>query len=324
MQTPYSSPWWLRGRHLQTIYPATWMPLPDITYRREAWQTPDEDLIELDWVDGDKLDGPKVDDAKQAPLVVLFHGLEGSAQSHYAKRIMAAVNKQGWRGVVVHFRGCAGKPNLLPRSYHCGDSAEVDWILRRFRQTEHGEIYALGVSLGGNVLLKWLGEQKSQASTVINKAAAVSTSLNLPITGRVLAQGFNRFYSRIFLNTLQPKALKLVQQHKLDYDPAGIRQADNLWDYDNRFTAPLHGFKDADDYWHQSNCRPYLKHIQIPTLLINARNDPFLPEENLPSPQEVSSHVTCDFPQHGGHAGFAIKNGDDWLSKRLLCFFIHQ
>lgn len=286
------------------------MPVPDVSYRREVWQTPDEDFIELDWVNG------PIDQ----PLVVLFHGLEGSAQSHYAKRIMAAVGKQGWRGVVVHFRGCAGKANLLPRSYHCGDSAEVDWILRRFRQTGHGEIYALGISLGGNVLLKWLGEQKAGAGAIINKAAAISTSLNLPITGEVLAQGLNRFYSRLFLKTLQPKALALVRQHKLDFDLAHIQKADNLWDYDNRFTAPLHGFKDADDYWHQSNCRPYLKHIEIPTLLINARNDPFLPEENLPGPEEVSSHVICDFPQHGGHAGFAIKNGNDWLAERLLCF----
>jgi uncharacterized protein len=295
MQTSYRSPWWLRGQHLQTIYPATWMPVPSISYRRERWSTPDEDFIELDWVDG----------PTSKPLVLLFHGLEGSSASHYAKRIMSAVRQQGWRGVVVHFRGCSGEPNLLPRSYHCGDSAEVDWILKRLRQIEHGEIYALGVSLGGNVLLKWLGEQQSQANAVIDKAVTISTSLDLPTTGKVLSQGFNRFYSQLFLKTLQPKALALIKKHRLAFDTVGIMQADNLWDYDNRFTAPLHGFKDADDYWQQSNCRPYLREIALPTLLINARNDPFLPEANLPEQSEVSDYVHLEFPAHGGHAGFA-------------------
>ncbi|MDZ4099438.1 MAG: alpha/beta fold hydrolase [Methylophilaceae bacterium] len=310
MQTSYRSPWWLTGQHLQTIYPAVWMPVPSIAYRRERWSTPDEDFIELDWVDG----------PTSQPLVILFHGLEGSSASHYAKRIMYAVQQQGWRGVVVHFRGCSGEPNLLPRSYHCGDSAEIDWILKRFRQNEHSEIYVLGVSLGGNVLLKWLGEQQSQANRVIDKAVTISTSLDLPTTGKVLGQGFNRFYSQLFLKTLQPKALALIKKHRLAFDTVGIMQADNLWDYDNLFTAPLHGFKNADDYWQQSNCRPYLREITLPTLLINARNDPFLPEQYLPAKHEVSAQVHCEFPEHGGHAGFAIKNNQDWLTERLLCF----
>lgn len=140
MYISYRSPWWLSGQHLQTIYPATWMPVPNVSYRHEKWSTPDEDFIELDWVDG----------PATKPLVILFHGLEGSSNSHYAKRIMSAVQQRGWRGVVVHFRGCGGSVNLLPRSYHCGDSAEIDWILKRFRQKEHGDIFALGVSLGGN------------------------------------------------------------------------------------------------------------------------------------------------------------------------------
>lgn len=314
MQDSYRSPWWLQGQHAQTIYPASWMPLPAVSYRRETWQTPDDDFIELDWL---RQDNP----AKlNQPLLVLLHGLEGSSQSHYARRIMAAVGRKGWRGVVVHFRGCGGKPNLRPRSYHCGDSAEVDWILQRFRRQEHGEIFAIGVSLGGNTLLKWLGEQQARASNIISRAAAISTSLDLPVTGKVLGQGFNRIYSRIFLKTLQPKALALIRTHRLDFDYARIQQADNLWDYDNLFTAPLHGFHGADDYWQQSNCRPYLREIQLPTLLINARNDPFLPEQYLPSQDEVSGQVSCDFPRHGGHAGFALKDSHDWLTERLLRF----
>jgi uncharacterized protein len=310
MQASYRSPWWLKGRHLQTIYPATWMQVPSISYKRERWSTPDEDFIELDWIDG----------RADKPLVVLLHGLEGSSNSHYAKRIMSAVQQQGWRGVVIHFRGCGGSPNLLPRSYHCGDSAEIDWILKRFRQHEYGDVYALGVSLGGNALLKWLGEQRLQANRVIHKAAAISTSLDLPVTGRVLGQGFNRFYSRLFLNTLQSKAFALIKRHGLDFDTDSIMRADNLWDYDNLFTAPLHGFKDADDYWQQANCRPYLKKISLPTLLINARNDPFLPEHCLPTADEISEQVYCEFPTDGGHAGFATNNSKDWLTERLFCF----
>lgn len=284
--------------------------MPHVSYRREKWSTPDDDFIELDWIDG----------PVTKPLVILFHGLEGNSNSHYAKRIMSAVQKQGWRGVVVHFRGCGGSANLLPRSYHCGDSAEIDWILKRFRQHEDSDLYALGVSLGGNALLKWLGEQQSQANCVILRAAAVSTSLDLPTTGKVLGLGFNRLYSRLFLKTLQPKALDLIKRHGLDFDTDSIMRADNLWDYDNLFTAPLHGFKDADDYWQQSNCRPHLKQIRLPTLLINARNDPFLPAENLPRQHDVSDCVRFDFPAEGGHAGFAINNSDDWMTKRLLCF----
>ncbi|PKO92264.1 MAG: alpha/beta hydrolase [Betaproteobacteria bacterium HGW-Betaproteobacteria-1] len=290
------------------------MPVPAVSYRREVWQTPDDDFIELDWLQQEKPVKP------EQPLVVLFHGLEGSSQSHYAKRIMAAVGRKGWRGVVVHFRGCGGKANLQPRSYHCGDSTEIDWILQRFRQQEHGEIYAVGVSLGGNVLLKWLGERQAQASNFISKAAAISTSLDLPVTGKVLGQGFNRLYSRIFLKTLQPKALDLIRKHRLDFDYSRIQQADNLWDYDNLFTAPLHGFHGADDYWQQSSCRPYLRDIRLPTLLINARNDPFLPEHHLPTQDEVSSLVSLDFPAHGGHAGFAVTDSHDWLAERLLRF----
>ncbi len=314
MQDSYRSPWWLQGRHAQTIYPASWMPVPAVSYRREVWLTPDDDFIELDWLKQEK---PVTADQ---PLVVLFHGLEGSSQSHYAKRIMAAVGNKDWRGVVVHFRGCGGKANRQPRSYHCGDSAEIDWILQRFRRQEHGEIYAVGVSLGGNVLLKWLGEQKMQAGKFISKAAAISTSLDLPATGKVLGLGFNRLYSRIFLKTLQPKALDLIRKHRLDFDYSRIQQADNLWDYDNLFTAPLHGFHGADDYWQQSSCRPYLRDIWLPTLLINARNDPFLPEQCLPSQDEVSSLVSLDFPRHGGHAGFVSTGSNDWLAERLLRF----
>ena len=302
----------MRGRHLQTIFPAAWMRLPELEYRREQWETPDGDFIELDWLDG----------APEKPLVVLFHGLEGNSRSHYARRLMAALQRENWRGVVVHFRGCGGMPNRLPRGYHCGDSAEIDWILRRLRATQSGAIHAVGVSLGGNALLKWLGEQQEQATKIIDKAIAVSAPLALPATGHVLGHGFNKLYASLFLKTLRPKALVMIARHRLDFDTEAIKNVKNLWHYDGLFTAPLHGFKDADDYWAQANSRPFLKTIQVPTLLINARNDPFLPERDLPSKDEVSECVVFDFPRHGGHVGFVSgsDNRQDWLPQRILCY----
>lgn len=289
------------------------MPLPKVQYRREQWDTPDGDFIDLDWLDG----------SNDKPLVVMFHGLEGNSRSHYCLRLMGALQQHGWRGVVVHFRGCSGIPNRLPRGYHCGDSPEIDWILRRIRDTNKGEIHAVGVSLGGNALLKWLGEQQDGASHIIGKAAAISAPLALPTTGHVLGRGFNKIYAKLFLKTLRPKALDMITRHKLKFDIEAIRNVSNLWHYDGLFTAPLHGFKDADDYWEQANSRPFLMSIKLPTLLINARNDPFLPEQDLPTANEVSPFVVREFPKHGGHVGFAnggMNSRQDWLPGRILCF----
>lgn len=313
MLKPYRAPFWLLGRHLQTIYPAAWMRLPQVSYRREEWETPDGDFIELDWLAG----------SSEQPLVVLFHGLEGNSQSHYSLRLMARLKRENWRGVVVHFRGCGGKPNRLPCGYHCGDSPEIDWILRRLRSLNAGLIYAAGVSLGGNALLKWLGEQRLAARSIIDKAATVSAPLALPTAGHVLGSGFNKIYAGRFLKTLRPKALAMIARHKLNFDVEAIRAARNLWHYDGLFTAPLHGFKNADDYWEKANSRPFLMTIAIPTLLINARNDPFLPERDLPTAQEVSPSVVRDFHKQGGHVGFVgrdAKSGQDWLPERILCF----
>ena len=322
MSAGYRAPFWLPGRHLQTIYPAACMRLPQVDYRRERWQTPDGDFIELDWLQ--QLPAPVAD----APLLVLFHGLEGSSRSHYALRIMDALKRQHWHGVVIHFRGCGGSPNHLPRGYHCGDTAELDWILRRLRSQHGGPLHAVGVSLGGNVLLKWLGEQRHEAVTLVTRAATVSAPLALPVTGRTLSRGFNRFYTWLFLRSLRPKALAMIAGHGLGFDADALSKARNLEHYDNLFTAPLHGFRDADDYWRQADCRPWLQHIAVPALLLNARNDPFLPERDLPGADEVSPRVTCDFPRHGGHAGFVGRGhgateGGDWLPQRLLGFLQH-
>jgi predicted alpha/beta-fold hydrolase len=236
---------------------------------------------------------------------------------------MAAARGAGWRGVVVHFRGCGGEPNRLPRAYHSGDTAEIDWILRRLRAGHvDGPLFAAGVSLGGNALLKWLGETGSGA--VVDRAAAVSAPVNLMAAGEALGRGFNLAYTRHFLATLKRKALAKHAAHPGLFDAARLRAASTLREFDDLVTAPLHGFRDTDDYWTRASSKPVLRAIRVPTLALNARNDPFLPAGALPRPEEAAAAVTLEQPEHGGHVGFVsgpFPGRLDWLPARLLDFF---
>ena len=315
---PYDAPAWLPGGHAQSIYPLLIKPAP-YPYYRERWETPDGDFIDLDWNSAAHMAAPV------APLVVLFHGLEGSSNSHYALSLMHALKAIGWGGVVVHFRGCSGEANRLPRAYHSGDSAEADWILRRLKQAHPEQpLYAMGVSLGGNVLLKWLGEQGSSANSVLAAAAAVSAPLDLPVSGHALGRGLNRIYTQYFLRTLKPGAAARLKRFPGLFDGRRLNGVNTVYAFDNLVTGPLHGFASADDYWRRASCKPWLHGIRIPTLVLNARNDPFLPAHALPKPDQVSSSVKLEFPPHGGHVGF-VSGGFpgrlDWLPQRMLRFF---
>lgn len=314
----YRAPWWLPGAHLQTILPvARKRSAP--RYRRERWNTPDGDFIDLDWVDGAPAD---------APLVVLFHGLEGSSHSHYARALMHAVADRGWRGVVPHFRGCSGSPNLLARAYHSGDSAEIDWILRRLRTwAGAAPLFAAGVSLGGNALLKWLGEQASGSVSVISAAAAICPPLDLAVSGHALARGFNTVYTRHFLATLKTKALHKLAQHPGLFDGARLQRANTLFEFDDVYTGPVHGFSGAADYWERASSRPWLAAIRTPTLLLCPRNDPFVPPLAWPDSNELSPSVHFERPEKGGHVGFLggpWPGTQDWLPRRLLSHFDTQ
>lgn len=312
----FRPPFWQPGRHWQTILPALLVSSKRVSFKREIWQTPEGDRIAVDFLP----------EQSQGPMTVLFHGLEGSSKSHYAQRIMAYLSKHQANGCVIHFRGCGGLTNRLPRSYHSGDSTEIDWILRRLL-AKYKRLRVIGVSLGGNALLKWLGEQGSKAIAITECCVAISAPLDLPKTGHILNHGFNRVYTRLFLNTLKPKALTLVAKHHLKLHAKKIALSKSLWDFDNQFTAPLHGFRDADDYWERCNCRPLLPLIQVPTLLINARNDPFLPESALPQAHEISPKVICHFPKHGGHVGFwngSSSPDKDWLISNIFQFLETQ
>jgi predicted alpha/beta-fold hydrolase len=314
---PYIAPWWLPGGDLQTIYAYALAADGVIEYRRERWETPDGDFIDLDFVDAN---------GGGAKLLVLFHGLEGCSRSHYALALMARARALGWRGVVPHFRGCSGEANRLPRSYHSGDSAEIDWILRRLKnENAHCEIYVVGVSLGGNMLLKWLGEQGSAAQSIVEAAATVSAPVDLNAAAGVLDFGHRRaIYTRRFLRSMRQKVLAKIAVHGLDIDPMRVRRSTTFRAIDDLYTAPIHGFKDADDYWRRASSKPWLGRIGVPTLLINALNDPFLPATALPRDSETSQLVTKEFPPAGGHVGFVaggFPGALDWLLRRILSFF---
>lgn len=312
--TPYTAPRWLPGGHVQTIWPllrrGTSPPL-----RRERWNTPDGDFIDLDWL-------PHKPDA---PLVVLFHGLEGSSQSPYARSLMRILAQIGWNGVVPHFRGCSGEPNRLPRAYHSGDADEIGWILERLA-TLHPQLprYAAGVSLGGNALLLWLGTRGRDACRTLHAAAAICPPLDLTAAGHNLGKGFNRLYTRHFLATLKHNATAKLRQHPELFDLQAMLRATNLYEFDNLVTAPLHGFRNTDDYWLRASSKPHLGAICVPTLVINPLNDPFLPPSFLPTRKDVSPCVTLEQPTDGGHVGFVSGGWPghlDWLPRRLVHFF---
>jgi len=297
----YRGAWWLPGAHAQTIYPYLFLRRASLAYRRERVETPDGDFVDFDWLDG------------AGPVLVLFHGLEGSSRSHYATAILSAAAARGWRGVVPHWRGCSGEPNRLPRAYHSGDHAEAAWMMETIRsRIGAAPAFALGVSLGGSVLLNWLGRG---GGTGLTAAATVSAPIDLPAAGAALDRGLNRIYARNFLKTLLPKA---AAKGQCDGPIGTMREFDDL------VTAPLHGFKGVDDYWSRASSKPWLKEIALPTLVLNAKNDPFVPGDSLPGPGDVGAAVTLEQPDHGGHVGFAggaFPGRLDWLCERILGFF---
>ncbi|SCK26978.1 YheT family hydrolase [Vogesella sp. LIG4] len=308
----YQPPRWLHGSHADTIWPAVFIRQRPPVYRRELWLTPDGGQIAVDRVDGQP----------GTPLVVLFHGLEGSSHSHYAIALMQAVAARGWHGAVSHLRGCGGVENRQPRAYHAGDSAEVEWILRRL-VGEQPLLFAVGVSLGGNMLLRYLGEQGAAALPLA--AAAVSVPVDLTAASSRLDRGLGKWlYTRLFLSTLKPKLLRQLQHHPQLFDAAAMLRARTFAQFDDLVTAPLHGYRDVGDYWARASSKPLLRQIMRPTLLLNARNDPFLPPSALPLPAEISPAVTLELPERGGHVGFAtgpFPGRLDWLPQRLLAFF---
>lgn len=297
----YAGPRWLPGGHLQTIWPALLgRPLPPgwalPAYRRERWTTPDDDFIDVDG-----LEAPTA----EAPLLVLFHGLEGNSGSPYARAFAGRAQQRGLHYAVPHFRGCSGELNRAPRAYHSGDHEEIGWILQRLRDRHAGPLVAVGISLGGNALLRWAQEAGHTARSTVAALAAICSPLDLAASGRAIGQGLSRqIYTRMFLRSMKPKALAKWAQFPGLFDRDRLQAARDLWDFDNVFTGPLHGFAGTDDYWQRASARPHLQRLRVPSLVLNALNDPFVPAGSLPQAHEVSDWVQRWQPRHGGHVGF--------------------
>ena len=302
----YHAPSFLKGGHIQTISAKFYATQPVDFYRELRLDSTGKTLVAYDFIQGD---------ATQ-PLTVLFHGLEGSSQSHYAQAFAREALRRNLPFVVVHFRSCGGVENTAPIFYHSGDSAEISFVLNKIYQDTGKKPFAVGISLGGNALAKYLGEVGENAAC--QAAAVVSAPLDLIIATQAFALPFARtVYTPYFLKTLIPKARKIMPN-------ADWLHCYSLKDFDDRFTAPLHGFDNAMDYYRQSSAKPFLASIAVPTLVINAQNDPFMPANALPRADEVSEQVFLMYPEQGGHVGFFDNHRTDklsWLPETVLDFF---
>lgn len=302
-------PWWLPGGNAQTIWSALYARRyagrPPV-FRRERWSTPDGDFVDVDFAGTMK---PMAD--LNRPLVVLFHGLEGSSSSHYAQAFASVALQRGWDLAVPHFRGCSGEINWAPRAYHSGDHVEIDWMLEQFRVRYSGRLLvAAGVSLGGNALLRWAAEHGGQAAKKVAALAAVSAPLDLAASGRAIDQGFNRHvYARMFLKTMVRKAQAKWRQFPGLFNLELAQSARTLYAFDNVFTAPLHGFKNTDEYWAKAAAKPVLGDVRVPALVLNALNDPFVPGASLPTNEPDGGYVHLWQPENGGHVGFPVAHG---------------
>jgi Predicted hydrolase of the alpha/beta-hydrolase fold len=266
----------------------------------ERWTTPDGDFIELHRLDGMSLN---------APRLFFLHGLEGTARSHYVVGFFGEAARRGWAADLLIFRGCGAEPNLAPRFYHSGDTGDLAFALDRVlrESPSSSPILLAGVSLGGNVLLKYLGERGKDLSRRVTAAAAISVPFDLERGARFLSQGFSKIYDRHFLRTLRQKALAKLARYPDLFDRAGLTKARSIYEFDDVVTAPVHGFADAHDYYFNSSSLRWLNRVARPTLLLSAIDDPFLPPQVLEEVEEVARRNDClhlEFPAHGGHVGF--------------------
>ncbi len=297
---PYRPAWWLPDSHSATLWGRLGRREPALAVRLERWDTPDGDFVEVA-----RLASPG---GSAAPRLLLLHGLEGGMHSHYARAMFREAGQRGWAADLLLFRSCGTQPNRLPRSYHSGETSDPRWVIGQItREFPDAPIGVMGVSLGGNVLCKLLGEDGHALPEQVVGAVAMSVPFDLARASRHIGRGFGAVYEKFFLKSLIPKALAKVDQHPELAPLRRVRQARTLWEFDDAFTAPLHGFLDAADYYARASSLPYLSRIQIPTLLLNAVDDPFLPSDVLDEVRRElreNSVVEMEFPARGGHVGF--------------------
>ncbi|MEO8560461.1 MAG: alpha/beta fold hydrolase [bacterium] len=297
----YTPAWWVPGAHLRTLW-GKFVRRTVLETRSERWETPDGDELELRRVD------PPRDASTSTPRLLVLHGLEGTIRSHYLLGVLAQAKRLGWGADALIFRSCNGDVTRARRLYHSGETSDLDLVVQRLVREHPGQPLVLaGFSLGGNVLLKWLGEQGDRLPSEVRRAVAVSVPFDLERGSRFIERGFGRVYTRHFLRTLKAKARAALARHPGLFDAGELEQASTLYDFDDVVTAPVHGFVDARDYYRRSSSLGFLDRIRRPTLLLSAYDDPFLPADVLHEVERIaakSPFLTAEFHERGGHVGF--------------------
>ena len=313
--------WWLKNCHLQTIFAKYLAPKIPLSLRAERIDLPDGDELMLHW-------GAKTPDL-HTPLVLLLHGLEGNYRSHYIRGMMHSLQQRGFATVLMHFRGCNGVANRLPRAYHSGDTADLAYLVAQIQLRYPGrELAAVGFSLGGNVLLKYCGEQAEQ--NPLTAAVAVCPPLSLAACAKRINSGSSKLYQRYLLGRLKRSTLLKLQQFAdfpLPLTPQQVQGFSSIEQFDEYYTAPIHGFLNAQDYYQQASSKAFLRHICIPTLIIHAKDDPFLSDDVIPKASELSPHIHYELTSGGGHVGFVYGSPlkpQFWLNQRIPQFITEQ
>ncbi|MCX7090447.1 MAG: hydrolase [Legionellales bacterium] len=311
--------WWLANPHAQTIYASFARKKTVLDTRSERLELPDGDFVELVWFDCGL--------SSDAPLVILLHGLGGTASSQYIKAQMTSYKQWGWRSVVMNLRGAGSEPNRMLRSFHAGDTVDLNYFLHTLHAREpHTKKMGVGFSLGGNILLKWLGEHSAQE--LLSAAVAVSVPFQLSSVADRLNQGFSRLYQKHLLNGLRQHFLRKMQKNSNQDLLQKLRDCHCFWTFDNDITAPLNGFDSVHSYYRESSCKSYLRHISTPTLVLHALDDPFMTSDVVPSLAELSPSISLELSQHGGHVGFISGTVPGypkfWLDDRIAEFLAMQ
>lgn len=312
---PFKPAWWLKNRHAQTIFPTFFRRGAKLDLHRERIELPDGDFADCDWVGR----------GRDAPTVVILHGLEGSIDSSYARGMMAAVEHVGWRGALLHFRGCSGEPNRLPIGYHSGFTADLDFFVNRLKTAEpEYPLITVGFSLGGNVLLKWLGECSDKAP--VAAAVAVSVPFDLAVAADTIERGLSRVYNWYLLRSMRKSVARKFRRIATPVPLPRMGSLKTFRQFDGAVTAPLHGFRDAADYYRRASSRQFLRAIRVPTLILQSADDP-LTGRSIPREDELSRSVTLEVSTCGGHVGFVDGRwpwqAGYWLEQRICDYLRH-
>ena len=309
----YRAPLLLFNGHVQTIFPTLFRKVHDVSFTRERITTPDDDFLDLDWLTMNA----------SSKLVILSHGLEGNTSRAYVRGMAKRFHEEGWNILAWNYRGCSGESNRLLRSYHSGATEDLEIVIHHGLSRGYTEIVLIGFSLGGNMTLKYLGEKGNQVHPAIRKAVTFSVPVDLKSSALTMESPACRIYMRRFLRMLHEKIKLKSTMFPGQISDTGFSEIKTFRQFDDRYTAPLHGFRDAEDYWSRCSAVRFLDKITIPTLLVNAQNDPFLGPSCFPITQvQHHTHITLEMPRTGGHVGFpaSSKKGYYWSEERALLF----